>query len=179
MINDDKLIEKLKKLQALAERGVGGEKDTAQKKLDKLLASSGLTLESLNNEIPQYYLFSYQNKFKQRLLVQVIYKVLGAAESISFYKSKNTRNKIGIYCTPAQKLEIELDFEFYSEILDDEFEIFMTAFIQKQNLYPSDGPTDVVSLEGMTDEEKAEWAKIAQYEQGIDRHTRYEMIESK
>ena len=179
MINDDKLIEKLKKLQALAERGVGGEKDTAQKKLDKLLASSGLTLESLNNETPQYYLFSYQNKFKQRLLVQVIYKVLGAAEPISFYKSKNTRNKIGIYCTPAQKLEIELDFEFYSEILDDEFEIFMTAFIQKQNLYPSDGPTDVVSLEGMTDEEKAEWAKIAQYEQGIDRHTRYQMIESK
>ena len=34
---DEKTIQRIKKLQALAERGVGGEKTTAQKKLAKLL----------------------------------------------------------------------------------------------------------------------------------------------
>ena len=35
---DEKTIQRIKKLQALAERGVGGEKTTAQKKLAKLLS---------------------------------------------------------------------------------------------------------------------------------------------
>ena len=34
---DEKTIQRIKKLQALAERGVGGDKTTAQKKLAKLL----------------------------------------------------------------------------------------------------------------------------------------------
>lgn len=34
---DEKTIQRIKKLQALAEQGVGGEKTTAQKKLAKLL----------------------------------------------------------------------------------------------------------------------------------------------
>ena len=36
---DEKTIQRIKKLQALAERGVGGEKTTAQKKLAKLLTT--------------------------------------------------------------------------------------------------------------------------------------------
>lgn len=38
---DEKTIQRIKKLQALAERGVGGEKTTAQKKLAKLLKDIG------------------------------------------------------------------------------------------------------------------------------------------
>ena len=40
---DEKTIQRIKKLQALAERGVGGEKTTAQKKLAKLLKDIGST----------------------------------------------------------------------------------------------------------------------------------------
>lgn len=39
---DEKTIQRIKKLQALAERGVGGEKTTAQKKLAKLLKDNGI-----------------------------------------------------------------------------------------------------------------------------------------
>lgn len=39
---DEKTIQRIKKLQALAERGVGGEKTTAQKKLAKLLKDNGM-----------------------------------------------------------------------------------------------------------------------------------------
>ena len=40
---DEKTIQRIKKLQALAERGVGGEKTTAQKKLAKLQRQLNLT----------------------------------------------------------------------------------------------------------------------------------------
>ena len=39
---DEKTIQRIKKMQALAERGVGGEKTTAQKKLAKLLKDNGI-----------------------------------------------------------------------------------------------------------------------------------------
>lgn len=42
---DEKTIQRIKKLQALAERGVGGEKTTAQKKLAKLLKDNGIILQ--------------------------------------------------------------------------------------------------------------------------------------
>ena len=45
---DEKTIQRIKKLQALAERGVGGEKTTAQKKLAKLLKDNGIN--SLDDE---------------------------------------------------------------------------------------------------------------------------------
>ena len=48
---DEKTIQRIKKLQALAERGVGGEKTTAQKKLAKLLKDNGInSLEELQKE---------------------------------------------------------------------------------------------------------------------------------
>lgn len=51
---DEKTIQRIKKLQALAERGVGGEKTTAQKKLAKLLKDNGInSLDELQKE--EYY----------------------------------------------------------------------------------------------------------------------------
>lgn len=48
---DEKTIQRIKKLQALAERGVGGEKTTAQKKLAKLLKDNGInSLDELQKE---------------------------------------------------------------------------------------------------------------------------------
>ena len=40
---EEKTIERIKKLQALAERGVGGEKETAQKMLNRMLEKNGIS----------------------------------------------------------------------------------------------------------------------------------------
>ena len=42
-----------------------------------------------------------------------MYKVMGAKSDRTAYKPYGRRQKIGIYCTKAQKIEIELEFEFY------------------------------------------------------------------
>ena len=52
---DEKTIQRIKKLQALAERGVGGEKTTAQKKLAKLLKDRGIYRHAGEFRPPAHY----------------------------------------------------------------------------------------------------------------------------
>ena len=119
---DEKTIQRIKKLQALAERGVGGEKTTAQKKLAKLLKDNGInSLDELQKEEYEYTIFSYNGKHEIKLLRQCMYKVMGAKSDRTAYKPYGRRQKIGIYCTKAQKIEIELEFEFYRNVFYEEY----------------------------------------------------------
>lgn len=85
---DEKTIQRIKKLQALAERGVGGEKTTAQKKLAKLLKDNGInSLDELQKEEYEYTIFSYNGKHEIKLLRQCMYKVMGAKSDRTAFMS--------------------------------------------------------------------------------------------
>ena len=87
------------------------------------------------------------------------------------YKPPHTRQKIGVYCTKAQKLEIELEFEFYERLFEEQQELFLSAFIQKQRIFPPDAP--------VSDAEPTERdIKVAFMAEAIERKTRAAMIES-
>ena len=171
---DEKTIQRIKKLQALAERGVGGEKTTAQKKLAKLLKDNGInSLDELQKEEYEYTIFSYNGKHEIKLLRQCMYKVMGAKSDRTAYKPYGRRQKIGIYCTKAQKIEIELEFEFYRNVFYEELSTFMDAFIQAQKIFPEDAPV------GDYDEFNERDMKIAFMATGIERRSRAAMIEEK
>lgn len=173
---DEQLREKLQKLKNLAERGVGGEKETAEKKFNQLLEKNGLKEEDLNDEVVRYYLFSFQYPYLQKLLTQVMYKVIGR-ENFKLYKSKNTRNKLGTYCTAAQKIEIELDFEFYRNLLNEEINVLVGAFIDKQDIYPDDAPETVTNITDLSPEEMKQYMKRMSYASQMEQRTRSLMIE--
>lgn len=171
---DDKTIQRIKKLQALAERGVGGEKETAEKMLRKMLKKNGIqSLEELEQEEYEYTLFSYNGQHELKLLKQCIYKVLTAAGDRTYYRTRGTRQKLGVYCTKAQKIEIELEFEFYKNIFYEELETFMAAFIQAQGIFPPDAPKATYNEFNERD------MKISFMASGIDRRARAEMLEKK
>ena len=171
---DDKLIQRIKKLQALAERGVGGEKETAERMLQRMLEKNGIhSLEELETDKYEYTLFSYKGEHELTLLQQCIYKVLTNAGDRSCYRTRGTRQKIGIYCTKAQKIEIELEFEFYRNLFYEELKTFVTAFIQAQGIFPPDAPKG--SLNRLNEKDM----KMVLMAQGIDKRTRAEMIEAK
>lgn len=67
--------ERLKKLYALALRGVGGEKEQAQAILDKLLKKYAMTLDDLDDEVIQEYDLEYHGKEQDRILMQTAYKL--------------------------------------------------------------------------------------------------------
>lgn len=169
---DEKIVKRMKKLKALAERGVGGEKETAEKKLMNLLRENGITsLDELEEEKPEYTLFSYNGLHEKKLLWQCMYKVLGAETDLSIYRTKGKRQKMGIYCTKAQKIEIELEFEFYREVFYDELDTFINAFIQVQEIFPENAPSREFDIK---DKESSKMCLMAS---GIEKKERTKLIE--
>ena len=78
--------ERLKKLYALALRGVGGEKVQAQAILDKLLKKYAMTLDDLDDEVIQEYDLEYHGKEQDRILMQTAYKVTDDKNAFVFEK---------------------------------------------------------------------------------------------
>ena len=74
--------ELLRKLRALAERGVGGERQNAQKKLDELIKKYNISDEELEDEVAELYHFKYRGKRESALLVQIMYKVCDKKDNI-------------------------------------------------------------------------------------------------
>lgn len=170
---DEKTMQRIRKLQVLAERGIGGEKTTAEEKLRKMLEKNGIySMDELQSEKCEYTLFPYNGRYERKLLKQCIYKVLTAAGDRTYYHTRGTRQKLGIYCTKAQRMEIKLEFEFYRNIFYEELDIFMDAFINAQGIFPPDAPKD------STDSPSGRDLKIAYMAGMIDRRTRTAMIDT-
>ena len=102
-----------------------------------------------------------------------MHKVMGAKSDRTAYKPYGRRQKIGIYCTKAQKIEIELEFEFYRNVFCEELSTFMDAFIQAQKIFPEDAP---ISNYDEFDERDM---KIAFMSKGIERRNRVARIEER
>ena len=68
---DQKKIDLLKKLKTLAEQGIGGEKETAQKKLEQLMQKYNVEEQELSDDVVERYEFRYHGEFEKRLLLQV------------------------------------------------------------------------------------------------------------
>ena len=171
---DEKTILRMRKLQALAERGVGGEKDTAEKMLQKMLEKNGIqSLDELQSEKYEYVLFPYNGKYEKKLLKQCIYKVLTVAGDRTYYRTKGKRQKLGIYCTKAQKIEIQMEFDFYRKAFYEELDIFIVAFINAQKIFPPDAPVE--TSDSFSERDR----KILHMAGGIDKRTRAVMIGDK
>lgn len=69
---DEKKVELMKKLQRLAERGVGGEKEGAQKKLQQLMKKYDIEESDLSDDKLEDHEWKYHNDFELRLLKQTI-----------------------------------------------------------------------------------------------------------
>lgn len=170
---DDKTLSRIKKLQALAERGVGGEKTTATVMLEKLLLKNGITsIDELEKDEVEYFLFGYNGKHEKALLKQCMYKVMGAKTDRTIYRTKGTRQKIGLYCTVTQKLEIELEFEFYRNVFYEELNTFINAFIQAQKIFPPDAPHREIDMSKLSESDLNRMAM----QDAIKKKTRSKMI---
>lgn len=130
--------ELLKKIQSLAERGIGGEKENANKLLNKLLDKYGVSIEELADEKVECIEFKYKNHDEEILLKQIIFKVTNSCKTYIYRNTvtgRKARGIIGADVTQAQKIEIEFLFDWYKNQLKKEHEIFLKAFIYKHEIY--------------------------------------------
>jgi hypothetical protein len=135
---DEKIQTKLRKLMALAERGVGGEKETARRMLEKMLARHGLTIESLTEEERSIAWFKFSHENERRLGRQLAAKVLNSRDSSAYalYRSPGRKKQFGVMLTPAEAVEFDLHYDVLRKALAVHTDIAYCAFIQANNVFP-------------------------------------------
>lgn len=158
-----KLIELAKKLKALADRGVGGEKVNAEKFLSNFLKKHNISFEDIEDEKIEHYFFKIEPRYRN-LLNQIIKKIDYSlniygevdAKTIKAYKMK------GNYfteCTASQFVLIDSMFNFYKSIYEEELDVFFTAFCTANKLLIEVPEEQQKTISDLTPEELQRYRK--------------------
>lgn len=149
------ILDLAKKLHALAERGVGGEKENAATMLTRLIKKHGLTLDELLIEKPMPRRFEFKSKEHKRFIIQVCASITGTGEHVRY---RGVRGVIEVTLTTAQHLEAVIKIEHYWFLLQEKQRLFYRAFIQTNGLARKNSapPEDRV----LTPEELAELIEL-------------------
>lgn len=169
MTNKEELLRKIK---ALADRGIDGERESAQAILSRLMDQYGITEADLEAERSETAWFAYSQETERRLLNQIIYMVTGASGfgCVGSYSGRK-RKKMGADCTAAERIEIENAYAFFKAAMNEELEIFYSAFANKNHLFPPADKCPPREAEELTAEERARALKAGLMMEGMERHT--------
>lgn len=167
----ENIKERLKKLKVLAERGIGGEKETALQMYEELKNKYNFSDEEIINEPLNCEWFRYKDGLERRLLIQVCYMVTG---SIQTWSRVNKKYKlVGCECTEFEKKEIEFYFGYYKEHLNNELDVFMTAFCSSNHLYPDENARCYETpKDDSNDEDKTDLKRAAFMSMGMESRTK-------
>ena len=176
--NKEELLEKIAKIKALAERGVGGEKETAQRLLQRLMEENEITEEDISQDLVKIHEFLYEKNvpFTTKLLSQIVYSVIGDIDDqkgIYEYCHK-TKGRVAIKCTDAEFLEIVAKYEFYVYHLAADMRLLYNAFVSRNNLYPRPELTKPSTKPNRMTEDDLKAAYLAM---GLDKHEYLTQIE--
>jgi len=129
------IIKLAKKLKALADRGIGGEKANAERMLEDLMRKHNLNIDMIQE--PERFVHYFPYKEGQALMKgQIIVHVMG--KDCKLYKHPQKKDMHVIECTRAEFLEIDATFDFFWRAYEEELKVFTRAFIQTNKLVPFD-----------------------------------------
>lgn len=158
-----KQIELAKKLKALAERGVGGEKENAEAMLKSFMLKHGLRMEDIDGEKIDKYFFKIE-KTLSRLFQQIVARVnkdikVYANIPVKTIKQYKLKGNFFIECTVAEYVEIEAMYSFYKVLYAAELKVFYSAFVQANDLGVR--TTTTKTTNDLTPEEYKEWKRVS------------------
>jgi hypothetical protein len=132
---DEKKIELIKKLQALAERGERGERTAAQRQLERLMKKYNVQEADITGDVLTEHWYRYSNPLEKKLLSQVFYKIAPNRKTYRRVRGEGVKTMAGIECTAAEALQIEIEYDFYKTLWAKELDFFFRAFIQKHQIF--------------------------------------------
>lgn len=135
MEDNSKLITLLKKLKALADRGIGGEKLNAERMLHDLMLLHKISIEDIEGVKKQRFDFDVPFKY-DKLFWQIVSNVIVDWNS-RYTTYRHFKRKFGVEMTHAEHLEIEAKFDFYCKDFEEQMKIFTSAYILKNKLTPT------------------------------------------
>jgi len=158
------ILSTIKKLQALAERGVGGERTNAQKFLEKFMKEHDITESMLENPDRSVHRF-YLSKAKERLFFQCVSAVMG--NGFRFGESRYGKHYYSLECSDSEFIEIEYMFKWYWKEWKKEQELFFKAFVFKNELVSQREEDSGRSWHELTEKEKLEAMRIDEMKHSI------------
>ena len=95
----------LKKIRALAEHGVGGEAENAEKLLARMMKKYGISEAELDEETRVRHDFTYHGGEEKKILKQVVYKVTGGYtyELVYTASGRKVRTQLGAIALPPKR----------------------------------------------------------------------------
>lgn len=176
-MNKSDIIEKLKKLRALAEQGEGGEKINAQKLFEQLCKKYGINENELDAVKLVNHFAKIEGSFRLDLLRQIFFaryekegykmyilegkNVLPRKHRKSIEEAYNVKGfNVILFCTDADFIQIMFEYDAYSRSLDKRLDAFFYAFLSKNSLL-------VPAREGgqgPSEEERAKLREACMYE---------------
>ncbi len=162
-IIDSKHLQLARKLKALADRGIGGEKTNAKAMLNKLLSKYRLTKQDLESEEIKEYSFKVKED-QIKFFYQVGSTILG--EHYMVFIEKPYDGRVKLKCTNAQAIEIAGKWNFYKKLYHQELEVFYISFIQANNLFAEN--VKPVSILTLSPEEQEKIRRAAAMAPNID-----------
>lgn len=144
-MKNDKIITLAKKLKALSERGIGGEKDNAQFQLEKLMKLHNISINDIEDEKFVSKLYRV-GKFKN-LFVQVAFSV---GSDITIYEVRDSKIELIVDSTAEQAIEIQAKFDFflfaYKAEQKKQEQMLFEAFVQKNRLFKNEASAEEKDL---------------------------------
>lgn len=153
-----------KKLKALAEQGIGGEKYNAQRKLASLMKRYNITDTDIQEDVMTQVRFRVK-KEQVKIFSYVYFSVTGWERKLARWK-KPPYFMVG-EVTAIEELEIRAKFDFYWSLYEHNLDMFISAFVYKNHLFPSSSGSSSDRDIPYTSEEKARVRKIIAMMEGI------------
>lgn len=131
-----KLIEQLKKLRTLAERGATEhERDAAQRMFDTICRTHNITPDELA-DVREVRFFEVKTDYDRKLLVQIVCAVLDSRD-FDVWKQGQKRNKRGFALTEAEYVKIERLYRIYRADFQKQIDRAYRAFVEANRIYPA------------------------------------------
>lgn len=147
--------ELLKKIKALADSGVGGEKENAQKILAGLMKQYDISEEELSEENIKEFEIKMPKVYKAAELAnQVLYSIVGKenGDTKGLFSWRGTKHYF-IRCTAAEFLEFEAKLKFYAHFFKKELDTFYSAFVQANSIFPPPNKSKPSGKHTLTEED--------------------------
>ena len=189
-MDKQKIIDKILKVKALADKGTEGERANAERMLKELMEKYGISESDLKDDVKDVYMLDTKNSMFIQLLVQIIHTNVDPdikiwnIESISKKDKKalseagygDATGNVAIGCTKMQFIEIKMLCDIYREDFEKQLDVFMYAYFSKNKLLlpPKEGDES----QKPSDQEIEKALKAYAMERGIDKKEIYKMIEN-
>lgn len=128
---DNKIKERISKIQELANRGIDGEKQAANIALDKLLKKYNINPSQVDEITKKQYFFKYSNELDMRLFVQLLHYFFKGVD-FTIYKHTYKKREMSLRLNYLDNITISCSYEYFKRHMSQEWRKFSADEIRKK-----------------------------------------------